>query len=589
MVPKALRLVWAAGPGLATAQVVLTIIQGVLPAVAIWFTKAIVDGVVTAARTGARADSAQVLLLVALWFGAQFLTAITGAILQLASSLHADLLANHIAVRVIEKAAVLDLSYFEEAQFYDKLENVRNQATFRPMQLANQLSGLLRSSVTLVSVIGVLGALSWWLVLLVIVISIPSLVYQARYGGQIFALQTGRATDQRRLHYLSFLLTTDSPAKELRIFGLHNALLKRYREIFARFYRENRSLNLRRTSSQIVLGGFGTLLSGLTYAYVVLQTIAGRLTLGQLTLYYQAFQQSQVQLSNLVAGVAGVYENSLFLTNLFEYFSYTPKLPVRADPVPVPSPIRQGLVLENVSFHYPGTEAWVLKDVSFAIRPGETIALVGANGAGKTTLVKLLARLYDPTRGRITLDGVDLRDFDPTELHRRVGVIFQDYLRYQLTVLENIGFGRVEAMHDPERLARAARQAGADTVIASLPEGYATPLGRWFHDGQELSVGQWQKIALARAFMRDADLLILDEPTSSLDVRSEYEVFRTFAELMEAKMAVLISHRFSTVRMASRIVVIEGGSVQEHGGHEELIARGGLYAELFEMQAASYK
>jgi len=432
-------------------------------------------------------------------------------------------------------------------------------------------------------------ALSWWLVLLVILISIPSLVYQAKYGGQMFALQTGRATDQRRLHYLSYLLTTDSPAKELRIFGLHRDLLERYRQFFARFYRENRSLNLRRTNSQLALGALGTVLSGLTYGYVVLQTIAGRLTLGQLTLYYQAFQQSQSQLNNLLSGVASTYENSLFLTDLFDYLSYAPRLPVRANPLPVPCPVRQGLVLENVSFKYPGTEPCVLNHVSFAIRPGEAIALVGANGAGKTTLVKLLARLYDPTEGRITLDGVDLRDFDPAELHRRLGVIFQDYVRYQLTVLENIGFGRVEAMHDSARVARAAAQAGADSVIASLPEGYATPLGRWFHDGQELSVGQWQKIALARAFMRDADLLILDEPTASLDVRSEYEVFRAFAKLTEAKMAVLISHRFSTVRMASRIVVIEDGSVLEQGSHDELIARGGRYAELFEMQAASYR
>lgn len=588
-VPKALGLVWAASPRLATAHVTLTVLQGALPAVTIWFSKAIVDGVVAAARSGIRADAVHVLVLVALWFGVQLLTAFLGALIQLVSSLQSDLLSNHLAIRVMEKAATLDLSYFEDSRFYDKLENVRNQATFRPMQLAVQLFGLLRSGVTLLSVVGVLGTLSWWLVLLVIVISIPSLIYQAKYGGQMFAIQTGRAQNQRRLHYLSYLLTTDSPAKELRIFGLHRTLLERYRQIFADFYHENRSLNFRRTGSQMALGTLGTLLSGLTYAWVVLRTIAGKLTLGQLTLYYQAFQQSQAQLGNLLSAIAGAYEHSLFLTNLFEYLSYVPSLPVRPQPSTIPSPIRRGLALENVSFKYPGTVPWVLRNVTFTVRPGEAIALVGANGAGKTTLVKLLARLYDPAEGRITLDGVDLRDFDPTELQRRVGVIFQDYLRYQLTVRENIGFGRVEAMHDSDRVARAAARAGADSVIAGLPEGYATPLGRWFHDGQELSVGQWQKIALARAFMRDADLLILDEPTSSLDVRSEYEVFRAFAELTKAKMSVLISHRFSTVRMADRILVIEDGAILEQGSHDQLIARGGRYAELFEMQAASYR
>ena len=468
-------------------------------------------------------------------------------------------------------------------------ENARNEAAFRPNQLLFQIFGLLRSSVTLVSVIGVMGALSWWLVLLVVLISIPSLIYQAKYGGQLFALQTGRAADQRRLHYLSFLLTTDTPVKELRIFGLHSALLGRYQEIFTRFFKENRGLTIRRTTSQFALGALGTLLAGFTYAYVVMQTIAGRLTIGQLTLYYQAFQQSQAQLGNLLSGIASAYENSLFLTNLFEFFSYQPQLKVPPNPVPVPSPICQGIVLEHVSFQYPGSDKWVLKDFSFEIRPGEAVALVGANGAGKTTLVKLLARLYDPIEGRITLDGVDLREFDPAEWRKRVGVIFQDYVRYQFTVGENIGFGRVEAMHDSERVMRAAAQSGADRVIATLPDGYATPLGRWFHDGQELSVGQWQKIALARAFMRDADLLILDEPTSSLDVQSEYEVFRAFAQLAEGKMAVLISHRFSTVRMAHRIVVIEDGRSIESGSHRELVSRGGRYAELFEMQAASYR
>ena len=530
MIPKSLALVWEASPGYAAVNFALTVLQGILPVVAIWFTKSIIDGVVAAAQTRSKESTSHVLWLVGFWFAVQLLTSLVSTVQQLTSTLQSDLLGNHVSVRLIEKATTLDLAYFENSRFYDKLENARNQASYRPNQLLFHVFGLLRSTVTLVSVIGVLGALSWWLVLLVIVISIPSLIYQAKYGRQFFVLQTGRAADQRRLHYLTYLLTTDSPVKELRIFGLHEMLLKRYREIFARFFRENRNLNIRRTTSQFVLGTIGTVMAGLTYAYVVLETIAGRLTLGQLTLYYQAFQQSQSQLGNLVSGIASSYESALFLNDLFEFFAFEPELKARERPAAVPAPIREGIALEHVSFKYPGTDAWVLQDVSFCIRPGESIALVGANGAGKTTLVKLLARLYDPTSGQINIDGVDLRGFDPAALRARVGVIFQDYVRYQLTVGENIGFGRVEAMHHRDRVAHAAARAGANKVIETLPDGYETPLGRWFHDGQELSTGQWQKIALARAFMRDADLLILDEPTASLDGRSEYEVFQAFAD-----------------------------------------------------------
>ncbi len=589
MVPKALGLVWQATPRFATTNAILTVVQGLLPAIALYFSKAIVDGVITAFRVQTRIETQHVLVLVALWFGVQLLASLLQTVSQLVTSLQSDLLSNHISVRLMEKANALDLSYFENAQFYDKLENARREAGYRPSQMVTQLFGLLRSTVTLVAVIGVLASLSWWLVLLVIAVSIPSFIYQAKYSGQFFSLLTGRAPEQRKLNYLGYLLTTDSPVKELRIFGLHGTLLERYRQIFAKFYKENRDLTVRRTASQFALGALGTVVSGLTYIYVVLEVIAGRITVGGLTLYYQAFQQSQSQVSNILSGIGSTYENSLFLSNLFAFLAYAPELPVRADPLPVPQPIHEGIVLDHVSFKYPGTEKWVLEDISFAIRPGETVALVGANGAGKTTLVKLLTRLYDPTEGTITIDGIDLREFDPAELRSRVGVIFQDYVKYQLTAGENIGFGRIEAIEDSGRIARSAVEAGADSVIAGLPQGYETPLGRWFQDGQELSIGQWQKVALARAFMRDADLLILDEPTSSLDVRSEYEVFQAFSELTEGKMAVLISHRFSTVRMAGRIVVIEDGRVIENGGHDELILKGGRYAELFDMQAASYR
>ncbi|MHB8647301.1 MAG: ABC transporter ATP-binding protein, partial [Thermomicrobiales bacterium] len=483
MIPKALGLVWEATPRFATTNALLTVVQGVLPAITLFFSKAIVDGVIKAFQVQTRAETQHVLILVALWFGVQLLASLLQTVSQLVTSLQSDLLSNYISVRLMEKANALDLSYFENAQFYDKLENARREAGYRPSQMVTQLFGLLRSTVTLISVIGVLASLSWWLVLLVVAVSVPSFIYQAKYSGQFFSLLTGRAPDQRRLNYLGYLLTTDSPVKELRIFGLHGTLLERYRQIFAKFYKENRDLTIRRTASQFALGALGTVVSGLTYIYVVLEVIAGRITVGGLTLYYQAFQQSQSQVSNILSGIGSTYENSLFLSNLFAFLAYAPELPVRPDPLPVPQPIREGIVLDHVSFKYPGTEKWVLEDISFTIRPGETVALVGANGAGKTTLVKLLTRLYDPTEGTITIDGIDLRDFDPAELRSRVGVIFQDYVKYQLTAGENIGFGRIEAIEDSGRIERSAVEAGADSVIAGLPQGYDTPLGRWFQDG----------------------------------------------------------------------------------------------------------
>jgi len=587
--PRSLKIAWDSAPLLVIVNITLVLITGVIPALSIYLMKLIVDGVIKAVEVHSRSETSHVLWLVALWSGSQLLAAVLGVLGQLVASLQRDLLGNHVNVLLIEKANQLDLSYFENATFYDKMERAQREASSRPAQVLNQLLGLLRSILTLASVLGILASLSAWLVLLVTIASIPAVVVQAKYSTQYFSLLTKRAPEQRKLSYLSWLLTTDTPVKELRVFGLHGALLRRYKEIFAKFFRENRDLAIRRNAAQIGLVVFSSILSGLMYMLVVLRVIAGRITVGGLTLYYQAFQQSSQSMNMLLVGFGSMYEHALYLSNLFDFLDYVPELPVRPDPLPMPDPIREGITIEHVSFKYPGTDKWVLRDISFAIRPGETIALVGANGAGKTTLVKLLARLYDPTEGRIRIDGIDLREFDPQEVRARVGVIFQDYVKYQLTVRENVGFGRVEAMADEARIKRAAAAAGADGVIEALPQGYDTPLGRWFVDGQELSIGQWQKVAIARAFMRDADLLILDEPTSSLDVRSEYEVFQAFGELTEGKMAVLISHRFSTVRMAGRIVVIEDGCVIEGGSHDELVLKGGRYAELFDMQAASYR
>jgi len=589
MIPRALGLVWEATPRYATANAALTVVMGVLPAITLYFSKLIVDGVILAAQTQNPADATYVVQLVATWFGVLLFQSLLNSASNLLGSLQSDLLSNFISTRIIEKANALDLSYFENAQFYDKLENARREAGYRPNAMVGQVFGVLRSFITLVSVVGVLASLSGWLVLLVVAVSIPSLIYQIRYSGQFFSLLTGRAPEQRKLNYLNWLLTTDGPVKELRIFGLHDTLLERYRKLFDKFFLENRDLTIRKSASQFAIGALGTVVSAVTYVYVVFEVIAGRITVGGLTLYYQAFQQSRNTTTEILSGIGGMYENALFLSNLFDFMAFAPELPVRPEPVPMPAVIREGITLDHVSFKYPGTDKWVLEDINFTIAAGETVALVGANGAGKTTLVKLLTRLYDPTDGRILIDGIDLRDFDPAEVRSRAGVIFQDYVKFQLTVRENVGFGRIEAIDDQARIENAVAEAGAEGVISDLPQGYDTPLGRWFADGQELSIGQWQKVALARAFMRDADLLILDEPTASLDVRSEYEVFQAFHDLTAGKMGVLISHRFSTVRMADRIVVIEHGRVIENGTHDSLLLAGGRYAELFDLQAASYR
>jgi len=588
-IPRTAKMVWEAAPGLTAVNTVVVLVGGIIPTLSVYLMKLVVDSVVRAIQVNSQAETKHVLFIVVLWSGTQILSAVVGACSQFISGLQRDLVGNHVNVLQIEKASTLDLQYFEDHHFYDKLERAQREANSRPAQMIDQIFSLIKNAITLLSMLGLIASLSLWLVVLVVAASLPSLFVQARYSTQFFSLLSLRAPEQRRLSYLSWLLTTDIPAKEVRVFGLCDSLLGQYKALFARFFRENRDLALRRGAAQVGLVALATLVSGIMYLYVVLKVLAGRITIGGLTLYYQACQQSSQSMNVLLFGLSNMYENSLFLTNLFDFLDYQPRLSISPTPQAIPAPINRGIVLEHISFRYPGTDEWVLKDISFTIRANEAVALVGDNGAGKTTLVKLLTRLYDPTEGRILIDGIDLRDFDPAELRSRIAPVFQDYMHYQVTARENIGFGCIEELGNEERIRWSAERAGAAEVIRSLPLGFATPLGRWFQDGHELSIGQWQKMALARAFMRDADLLILDEPTASLDVRSEYEVFEAFHNLTKGKMAVLISHRFSTVRMADRIVVIEEGRVIEEGSHDELLLRSGRYAELFDLQAASYR
>ena len=469
------------------------------------------------------------------------------------------------------------------------LQRAQREAGFRPLILLNQMLTIVGSTITTLFLLVLLLRFNPWIVLVLVTTTLPVLFVQARYGQEAFRLFNWRTPEARKLAYYAQLLTSDQSIKEIKLFDLARLLFKRYKSLFARFYRENRSLAVRRNLAGAALALLSLLGYYGCYVYVIGRAVASAITLGDLTLYGSVFLQLQGSLTNLLNGLSTIYESALFIGNLFAFLELRPMISPSANGRQPPEKWQEGFVLHNVSFCYPGTTCYVLRNLNLHIRPGEKIALVGENGAGKTTLVKLLARLYDPTEGYITLDGLDLREYDLGSLQQCIGVIFQDFVRYYLPARENIGFGQVEALENQERIVAAAQKSGAHSVISGLPEGYETTLGRWFDDGHQLSVGEWQKVALARAFIRDADLLILDEPTASLDARTEYEVFQQFNTLTHDRAAVLISHRFSTVRMAERIIVLERGQIVEEGSHEQLLERGGIYATLFNMQAENYR
>jgi len=585
---RVLHLVWACSPALTLLTTLTTLTQSLLPAASAYAGKLVVDSVVQVIGDPILGLNS-VLPAVALALGLGVLGTLLGRGGQLAQELLRDLLSNRINETIIEKALTLDLSFYENPAFYDMLQRAQREAGFRPLMLLTQTLTIASSSVTAVSLLALLLRFNVGIALILVITVLPALFVQARYGREAFHLFSWRAPEARKLAYYSRLLTSDQWAKEVKLFRLGRLLFDRYRALFARFYRQNRALAVRRNLSAALLSLLSTFGYYGCYVYVIRQTIVGVITLGDLTLYASVFQQLQSALGGLLHGLSTIYESTLFISNLFAFLELRPSIPPSTAGRRPPETWQEGFVFHGVSFRYPGTDKDALHNVSLRLRPGEKVALVGENGAGKTTLVKLLCRLYDPTEGVITLDGVDLREYDPASLQERIGVIFQDFARYYLTARENVGFGQVEALDDQARVEAAAKKSGAHEVISALPNGYDTTLGRWFDDGHQLSLGEWQKVALARAFMRDADLLILDEPTASLDARTEYEIFQRFAELTHDRTAILISHRFSTVRMADRIVVLNEGHVVEHGTHQQLLERGGVYATLFNMQAEGYR
>jgi len=589
--PEAFRLVWSSSRKAAFVGFSLMPLSALLPAAQAWAGKLIIDAIVSAisqsmdAVTGLR----YVLPYLLLEFGLILISSIVSQVRSLVDRILQSQLTNHVNTLIIHKAISLDLQFFEDPIFYDTLQNARRQADVRTLAIVNSTLQMAQQVITLVSLIVLLSQFSPWLAVIVFVAAIPSFLSQSQYAERAFRAVSRRAPEARLLNYLETLLTGNDTVKEIKLFGLGEPLLKRYQDLFTQFYLEDRAIAEKRS-----LAGFGWgLLSNLayygSYAWIVMRTVTGLITLGDMTMFLSIFRQSQSSFRSLLDSLNHLYESNLFLDNLLTYLQLEPMLVVPADGRIVPTSVRQGIEFKNVSFRYPGSENYVLRDINLHIRPAERIALVGLNGAGKTTLIKLLTRLYDPTEGQVLLDGVDLRDYDLKSLHQRFGVIFQDFVRYQFTVRENIGFGQIDALTDIERIKEAAQRGGAAPTIEGFPNGYETMLGRRWEKGQELSGGQWQKIALARAFMRDAEVLVLDEPTSALDAEAEYEVFRRFGELIEDRIAVLISHRFSTVRMADRIVVLADGKILELGTHAELMNVDGMYARLFNLQAEGYR
>jgi ATP-binding cassette, subfamily B, bacterial len=584
---KALDLVWTTSHTLTIALAVLTIGSGLLPGAIAYIGKLIVDSVVVAARSGLAIDRQLALQYVGLEALAIVLLSACQKGLTVGQSLLRVLLAQRVNESILEKALTLDLAHFEDSEFYDKMSQARSQASSRPLSLINRTFGLCQSALTLVTFSGLLLRFSGWAVFILVAAAIPSFIAETRFSDHAFRLFRWRSPETRQQHYLETLLAREDYAKEVQLYQLGEMLLQRYRNIFAQLYAEDRDLTIQKGVWGYLLGLVSTTAFYGAYAWMVLEAIAGRMTLGELTMYVLVFSQGQATFAMTLTSIGGMYEDNLYLANLYEFLE---------QPIPQSQgKITQGIVpngiwLEHVSFSYPGSDSAVLKDISLHLPPGEKLAIVGENGSGKTTLIKLLTRLYMPTSGRIYLDGVDLNDWDIDVLRRRIGVIFQNFVQYQFTVGENVGVGDVGRLTDRAEWETAAEKGMAAPFIDLLPQGFDTQLGKWFKGGQELSGGQWQKIALSRAFMRsEADILILDEPTAAMDAEAEMKIFDRFHALTQDRMVILISHRFSTVRMADKIVVMANGEIIEQGSHERLLQADGRYARLFKLQAAGYQ
>jgi ATP-binding cassette subfamily B protein len=588
---RALQLVWTTSRPLTIALALLTLLAGMLPAAVAYVGALIVDSVVAAIRVHAESGVTHygsVLRYVALEALIVATLAAAQRGISLCQSLLRAQLGQRVNVMILEKALTLELQHFEDSEFYDKLTRARREASSRPLSLVMRTFGLVQNGVSLTSYAVLLVQFSPWAVLVLLLAGLPAFIAEAKFSGDAFRLFRWRSPETRMQLYLETVLAREDHAKEVKLFELGPLLLGRYRGIFERLYAADRDLTVRRDSWGFAMGLVSTLALYGGYAWIAIETVTGAITLGAMTMYLMLFRQGQAAVSASLSAIGGMYEDNLYLSTLYEYLEQ-PVIPGIGTVTKGPDPA-DGVRFENVSFTYPGAEKPALHDVSLHVRPGESLALVGENGSGKTTLIKLLTRLYQPSAGRIVLEGRDLNDWDEQTLRRRIGVIFQDFARYQLLVGENVGAGDVREFDNEARWHEAADKGMATPFVSELPQGFRTQLGRWFNEGRELSGGQWQKIALSRAFMRsEADILVLDEPTAAMDAAAEATVFEHFRSLTRARIAILISHRFSTVRMADQIAVLEEGRIVERGSHAELVRAGGRYAKLFELQARGYR
>lgn len=585
--PAFFKLVWHANAWMTIVNAILRIARSAMPVSLLYVGKLIIDQVILLShRHGA--STHHLWQLVGIEFCLAILTDALSRATTLIDSLLGDLFSNYTSIKIMEHAATLDLDQFEDSVFYDKLERARQQTVGRTI-LLSQVMSQVQDLITMGFLAAGLMAFNPWLIILLLVAIIPAFLGESYFNDQTYALTRGQTPERRELDYLRYLGASDETAKEVKIFDLSGFVIERFKVLSGKFYLANKTLSVKRSLWGTFFAILGSLGYYAAYVVIIIRAVEGIVTIGELAFLAGSFRQLRTLLEGILTRFTTMSQGAIYLRDFFEFFDIKPKIKLADHPHPFPKSIKQGFVFEDVGFRYANSERWANRHLSFTLNPGEKLALVGENGAGKTTLVKLLARLYDPTEGRILLDGIDLRDYDLADLRLNVGIIFQDYLRYQMTFAQNIAAGNINQQHNRPLIEASAKQSLADTLAAKLPGSYDQQLGKRFAEGVELSGGEWQKVALARAYMRNAQLLILDEPTSALDARAEYSVFERFSELTKGKSAVLISHRFSTVRMADRILVLEKGELIEIGSHHELIEKDGRYAELFNLQALGYK
>ncbi len=586
--PPFFKMIWETSPSMALGNACLRLIKAALPLAMLYLGKLIIDEVIRLSQVGGNEDLTYLFSIIGAEFALAVLSDLLARGIALSDSLLGDLFANRTSIRLMEHAGSLDLDQFEDAEFYDKLERARRQTLSRTV-LMSQVLGQIQDLITMLFLAAGVISFAPWLIVLLAVAVFPAFLGETHFNEQSYSLVRGWTPERRELDYLRYTGASDETAKEVKTFGLSGFLIERFRLLSDQFYHANKSISVKRAGWGTFLAAIGSAGYYGAYVFIVYRTISGQLTIGDLTFLAGSFARLRSLLEGVLNKFSSVAEGALYLQDFFDFFNLQPRIKKPAVTRPFPSPIQHGFVFENVGFKYQNSDKWAIRHLDFHLKAGEKLALVGENGAGKTTLVKLLARLYDPAEGRILLDGIDLQEFDPEELRKNTGVIFQDFVKFQMTASTNIAVGEIDQRTDQPRIENAASLSLADSVIKELPNKYDQMIGKRFTDGVDLSGGQWQKIALGRAYMRNAQLLILDEPTAALDARAEHEVFERFAHLTAGKTAVLISHRFSTVRMANRILVLENGTMLEMGTHQELLRKKGRYAELFDLQAAGYQ